>query len=107
MHQRSRSLSWPLRLLASVMAMGLPVGGVIPAVAQDGPIPAWAEQHAIPLSTVDPGAPLDDLAPLRRSVGDADIVALGESAHGAREELALKQRTLPCPVERMGFRSIA
>ena len=60
-----------------------------------------------PLTTVDPAAPLGDLTPLRRAIGDAEIVGLGESTHGAAEEETLKHRTLRLLVERMGFRSVA
>ena len=31
----------------------------------------WIRDHAAPLDTVDPAAPLGDLVPLRRSIGDA------------------------------------
>ena len=37
----------------------------------------------------------------------ASVVGLGESAHGAAEELTLKHRTLRLLVEDMGFRSVA
>jgi erythromycin esterase-like protein len=70
-------------------------------------VTGWIRHHATPLDTVDPAAPLDDLAPLRRSIGDAAIVGLGESTHGAAQEITLKHRTLRLLVERMGFRSIA
>lgn len=59
------------------------------------------------LATVDPAAPLGDLTPLRRAIGDAEIVGLGESTHGAAEEETLKHRTLRLLIERMGFRSVA
>jgi erythromycin esterase-like protein len=70
-------------------------------------VTGWAERHAVPLATVDPAAPLDDLAFLRRSVGRAQVVGLGESVHGAAEEETLKHRLLRFLVERMGFRSVA
>ena len=54
-----------------------------------------------------PDAPLDDLAPLRRSIGNARIVGLGESAHGAAEETTLKHRMLRLLVEQLGFRTVA
>jgi erythromycin esterase-like protein len=43
----------------------------------------------------------------RRSIGDAEIVGLGQSTHGAAEELTLKHRALRLLVERLGFRSVA
>ena len=72
-----------------------------------GPVARWASERAVPLATVDPAASLDDLAPLRRSIGDAEIVGLGESVHGAAEEITLKHRVLRLLVEEMGYRSIA
>jgi hypothetical protein len=65
------------------------------------------QANAQPSRTVDPGAPLGDLAPLRRAIGSATIVGLGESTHGAREETLLKHRVLRHLVEERGFRSIA
>lgn len=70
-------------------------------------VTAWAQRTADPLATTAPAAPLDDLAPLRRSVGNATVVGLGESVHGAAEEIALKHRTLRFLVEELGFRSVA
>jgi erythromycin esterase len=70
-------------------------------------VAAWASRHADPVVSTDPEAPLDDLAPLHRSIGDARIVALGESAHGAAEETTLKHRTLRLLVEQLGFRTVA
>lgn len=71
------------------------------------PVTNWARREALPLMTVDPAAPIDDLAPLRRSVGDAVVVGLGESVHGAAEETTLKHRTLRFLVEELGFRTVA
>lgn len=68
----------------------------------------WIRHNATQLATIDPSAPLDDLAPLRRMIpGDAVIVGLGESTHGACEETTLKHRVLRLLVEELGFRSIA
>jgi erythromycin esterase len=67
----------------------------------------WIERNAHRIDTIDPAAPLNDLESLRRSVGNASIVGLGEPAHEVREITALKHRSLRYLVERMGFRSIA
>jgi erythromycin esterase-like protein len=101
------------RLLAGVVAalavLGAALAGAPAAPAEAGtqPVTRWVGRHAVPLRTVDPGAPLGDLAPLRRSIGGASVVGLGESVHGAAQETALKFRTLRLLVERMGFRSVA
>ncbi|MFI6900780.1 erythromycin esterase family protein [Nonomuraea sp. NPDC050394] len=72
-----------------------------------GPVVDWVKEQAVPLATIDPAAPLDDLAPLARMIGDAKVVGLGESTHGAREEALLKHRLLRYLVEKRGFRTIA
>jgi hypothetical protein len=97
---------------AVAVALGLIVAGVPTAEADaTGPptatVTSWVAHHATPLSTVDPKAALDDLAPLGRSVGQAQFVGLGESAHGAAEELELKLRVLRFLVGERGFRSVA
>lgn len=109
MKRRAWISPWPWRLLAPVVGVLLVLGGTLPASARTGPQPvtAWVRHNAARLETVDPAAPLDDLASLRRSIGDARIVGLGESTHGAAEEIALKHRALRLLVERMGFRSVA
>lgn len=109
MYRHRRTSRRPLRLLAPAIAIVVLFAAAPTARAdvQSSAVTAWLEDNAVPLSTVDPAAPLTDLTPLRRSVGDARIVGLGESVHGAAEELTLKHRTLRFLVERMGFRSIA
>ena len=97
---------------AVAVALGLIVAGVptVNADATEAPtatVSSWVAHHATPLATVDPKAALDDLAPLGRSVGEAQIAGLGESAHGAAEELELKVRVLRFLVEERGFRSVA
>jgi erythromycin esterase len=66
-------------------------------------IGSYLTAHAIPLATLDPTAPLDDLDPLADLLGDARVVAVGESAHFLREYTALRHRLLRFLVERCGF----
>jgi erythromycin esterase-like protein len=104
---RRRLLTSAAGIAAGVMAV--PVAGARGALAQTR-LPAvtdWVRRHATPLDTIDPTAPPADLAPLRRSIGHATIVGLGESVHGTAEESELKHRTLRMLVEQLGFRSIA
>lgn len=75
--------------------------------APSGAVTAWARRHAQPLTTVDPTAPSADLSPVATAIGDAAVVGLGESVHGAAEEIGLKHRVLGLLVEQLGFRSIA
>jgi erythromycin esterase len=70
-------------------------------------VPGWVAETAEPLATTRPADPLDDLAPLRAAAAGADVVGLGESVHGAAEELTLKHRALRVLVEQLGFRSVA
>lgn len=109
MHQHARIWTPALRLLLPAVAVVVVLAGPHPAHADPWPQPVtgWIRHHATPLDTIDPAAQLEDLAPLRRSIGDAEIVGLGESVHGAADELTLKHRVLRLLVEEMGFRSIA
>jgi erythromycin esterase len=68
---------------------------------------AWIRRAALPLSTPVTGHGFEDLAPLRKIVGDARIVALGEATHGTREFFQLKHRMFEFLVTRMGFSIIA
>ncbi|GAA0372970.1 erythromycin esterase family protein [Microbispora corallina] len=56
-----------------------------------------------PLRTLDPAAPMDDLEWLDEAVGDARVVAIGESAHYNGEFYRLRHRLLRHLVERHGF----
>jgi erythromycin esterase len=60
-----------------------------------------------PLRTLDPAAPLDDLGWLDEAVGDARLVAIGESAHYNAESFLLRHRLLRYLVERHGFGAYA
>ena len=94
--------------LAAVLLVAVTLIGAATASAEGtGPVTAWARRNAIPLATVDPAAPLDDVSALAPSIGDAQIVGLGEALHGASELLTLKHRTLRFLVEELGFRTIA
>jgi erythromycin esterase len=71
---------------------------VMPAEAR-----RWIAAHAIPLQTVEAGHGFDDMEPLRKVVGDARLVALGEATHGTRDFFQFKHRMLEFLVARMGF----
>jgi hypothetical protein len=84
---------WLWRLIALPAAAIMLLTGVLDARSASSPpsVTGWIRHHAIVLGTVDPAAPLYDLAPLGRSVGNAKIVGLGESVHGAAQEAGLDQ----------------
>jgi erythromycin esterase len=68
---------------------------------------AWAKEHAIPITTVEPGHGFADLQALKTSIGQARIVALGESAHEVHEFRAFRNRLLEFLVREMVFTAIA
>ncbi|MFL5384218.1 MAG: erythromycin esterase family protein [Longimicrobiaceae bacterium] len=89
-------------------ALELEVGGTRVDALPGPPEPTaaelgWLRRRSFPLSTVDAGAPFADLQPLRRVVGDARIVALGESTHGTSEFFRGKHRLVEFLVREMGF----
>lgn len=100
--------TWAAAATASVLTAAVLAG----CAAQPDPFPPvtvtnWVQTHAVPLDTVDPAAPPTNLAALGESVGHAQIVGLGESAHGLSEITDLKHRTIRYLVEKQGFRTIA
>lgn len=68
---------------------------------------AWAREHAIPIATIEPGRGFEDLQPLQEIIGNARIVGLGESVHGAHEFFQVRHRLLEFLVEAMGFTAFA
>jgi erythromycin esterase len=71
------------------------------------PFVGWLRAHGVPLTHLDPAAPLDDLEPLRDVVGDARVVAVGEHSHFIAEFALLRERILRFLVERCGFTVLA
>jgi erythromycin esterase len=63
----------------------------------------WVAANAIPLETTEAGHDSRDLQPLIQMVGEARIVALGESTHGTHEFFQLKHRVFEFLVRQMGF----
>ena len=76
------------------------------AKATSAPI-RLSDEAVIPLTTLDPDRPPDDLAWLDKAIGDARVVAIGESAHYNRESYQLRHRLLRYLVERHGFSAYA
>ena len=67
----------------------------------------YAADHSVPLDTLDPDAPFDDLEPLAARFRAARVVAIGESAHFVHEYYELRHRLLRFLVERCGFTAFA
>jgi erythromycin esterase-like protein len=93
-------------IMPTVVAVSCLIYPLNPAHSAESVV-GWIKSNAVRLNSTDPAAPPDDLAPVRAMVGNARVVALGESTHGAHEEATLKHRVLRFLVEQMGFRSIA
>jgi erythromycin esterase-like protein len=64
---------------------------------------SWLKTNAIRLSTVEAGHGFADMQPLKKVIGNARIVALGEATHGTREFFQLKHRLLEFLATEMGF----
>jgi erythromycin esterase-like protein len=63
----------------------------------------WIKAHSFAFDTVEAGGSLKDLEPLRKMIGDARIVSLGEPTHGTREAFQMKHRLLEFLATEMGF----
>jgi len=75
-----------------------------PAAAQESsPVAEWIASHAIRLTTPEAGHGFSDMQPLKKAIGNARIVALGEATHGTREFFQLKHRMLEFLASEMGF----
>jgi erythromycin esterase len=72
------------------------------APAQRPAVEAALRRDAVVLRTLDPEAPLDDLAAFDRDVANARIVGLGEASHGTAEFFRMKHRLFRDLVERHG-----
>jgi erythromycin esterase-like protein len=87
-----------------LLRLAIPLALAVPAFAQEkSPITEWIAGHAIPLSTVEARHGFADLQPLKKVIGDARIVELGEATHGTREFFQLKHRMLEFLATEMGF----
>lgn len=77
--------------------------GLSSDTAKPAPQVEWIRANAIPLKTVEAGHGFDDMMPLKRVVGDARVVGLGEATHGTREFFQLKHRMVEFLATQMGF----
>lgn len=63
----------------------------------------WVRKHAVSLQTPEAGHGFTDMQPLKKMIGKARIVSLGEATHGSREFFQLKHRMLEFLATEMGF----
>ena len=71
--------------------------------AQTEEVKKWLANNAIRLKGVEAGQGFEDMQPLKKVIGEARLVALGEATHGTREFFQLKHRMLEFLVTEMGF----
>ena len=72
----------------------------------------WAQDHAHHLDARAMDSPLGDanlqsFPPLRQTVGDARVVAIGEPHHGSHEPLAMRNLVIRYLVSELGFTAVA
>ena len=66
----------------------------------------WARDHAFPLQNSDSALGYTDLQPIKRMIGNARVVALGEPSHGFHEPLGFRNRMFHFLVENCGFTTV-
>jgi TonB family protein len=69
----------------------------------DQPVVEWIRANAVRLQTPEAGHGFADMQPLKKMIGNARIVSLGEATHGTREFFQLKHRMLEFLATEMGF----
>ncbi len=67
------------------------------------PVSDWIKSKAITLTTPEAGHGFVDMQLLKKVIGDARIVSLGEATHGTREFFQLKGRMMEFLANEMGF----
>lgn len=65
------------------------------------------QSQANPLKTIEPSKPFEDLKPLKKMIGNAQYVGLGENTHGSSEIFTIKFRLVKYLVIEMGFTNFA
>jgi erythromycin esterase len=70
------------------------------------PFVTWAKNNAFPLQDADKAVGYNDLLPIKKMIGNARVVALGEPSHGLHEPQAFRNRLFKYLVEQCGFTTI-
>ena len=87
-------------LLAAVLAAQVPAS---PDLSSD-PRVRWLQKEAVKVRTVDPAdGDFRDLQPLKKVIGDAQIVMLGEISHGDGTSMLAKSRLVKFLHQQMNF----
>ena len=94
------------RILLIITLLLSLLGPLAPGQSSVTPTPAqtkWITDHAIPFKTSEAGQGFEDLQPLKKLIGNARIVALGEATHGTHEFFQMKHRLTEFLATEMGF----
>jgi erythromycin esterase len=91
--------------LSRTAAAVAPIGALRPT--QRAAVEDALRRVAVKLRTVDPAAPLGDLAAFDRDVANARVIGLGEASPGTAEFVRMKHRLLRDLVERHGVTVVA
>ena len=76
--------------------------------AEDAPKVEWLLKNALPIRSIDPADDdFSDLMPLKKVIGDARVVQLGEQSHGDGATFYAKARLIRFLHEQMGFDVLA
>jgi len=95
-----------MRRTVAILSVIFCLVGLAPAqFAQqpDKPAVDWITANAVRLKTPEAGNGFADMQPLKKIIGNARIVSLGEATHGTREFFQLKHRMLEFLASEMGF----
>ncbi len=98
---------WSLPRMIALAALLLLLTHARPACAEDATVTDWIRRTAQPFETCEPHHDYQDLASLRRIVGNAHVVALGDGTCGTREFFQLKHRIVEYLASEMGFATFA
>lgn len=87
--------------LWSVVAGAAPASGSVLDAAQ------WLDSVSVPIRSLEPDTPTDDLARLAEWTRGAAIIGLGDGSHGTKEFYSVKHRIIEELVRDAGVRTIA
>lgn len=94
------------RILATLLVTCCLIGLASAQSTQQNPDKStvdWIAANAVRLKTPEAGNGFADMQPLKKIIGNARIVSLGEATHGTREFFQLKHRMLEFLASEMGF----
>jgi erythromycin esterase len=72
----------------------------------DAEIKAYLDEQALRLATIQPGKGTTDLGPIKKMIGDAHLVAIGEPVHGSSEFWLIRQRLIELLTTELGFTTV-